>query len=177
MTTWRCVARVAATPGGVTAGSSPIRTEHPVSGAHSSGGRELASYYDPTPPRLMSSATHCGDKPGEHGPTSGTDAMPRCIKPGVTCIEGRPVVVILVIGALVIGAAILTLTVWYPEWWSVPTAASKPPVRRVRRDFPGGECRFRQAQLASAGGQPSVGLRRAIPRSRVSAPGAGASEV
>jgi hypothetical protein len=72
--------------------------------------------------------------------------MPRCIKPGVTCIEGRPVVVILVIGALVIGAAILTLTVWYPEWWSVPTAASKPPVRRVRRDFPGGECRFRQAQ-------------------------------
>jgi hypothetical protein len=43
------------------------------------------------------------------------------------------VVVILVIGGLVIGTVILTLTVRYPEWWAVPTAAPKPPVRRVTR--------------------------------------------
>jgi hypothetical protein len=43
------------------------------------------------------------------------------------------VAVILVIGALVIGTVMLTLGVWFPEWWSVPIAAPKPPVRRVTR--------------------------------------------
>ena len=41
--------------------------------------------------------------------------------------------VILVIGGLVIGTVMLTLGVWFPEWWSVRIAAPKPPVRRVTR--------------------------------------------
>jgi hypothetical protein len=30
-------------------------------------------------------------------------------------------------------AVVLTLSVWYPEWFSAPVAAPKPPVRRVTR--------------------------------------------
>jgi hypothetical protein len=42
---------------------------------------------------------------------------------------------ILVISALAIGIILLTFDVWAPEWWfpTPPTAATKPPVHRLRR--------------------------------------------
>jgi hypothetical protein len=52
----------------------------------------------------------------------------------VTLLGGRPVSAILVlIGSLAIGILLMTAYGWVPAWLSAPTAALKPPVRRVTR--------------------------------------------